>query len=608
MTSSESVHENYTISCRPFAEEPVKSLVATDTRLTNWPVVYILSSPKEVYVGETLDYDKRMRQHLDNIQKRNLRLTHVILHEKFNKSACLDLESTLINLFTGDGQRKVLNANNGIVDADYYLREQYRHIFEDIFESLRNTHGLFSQSKYEIENSDLYKYSPFKQLNEEQEATVTSISEGIIERLRQNRSDLQEIVIEGGAGTGKTILAVYLMKLIADYASGYNISSDEDPLSSDNLEVPIATNRHRLNIGLVIPQASLRDTIKKVFKSVDGLSVDMLLSPFDIPKILIEKKTKFDLLIIDEAHRLNRFAAQANGKLLNDFRDYNRALYPEDDPAGNCHDQLDWARHCSKNLILLLDKGQAVRPADLSEDRWDDAIASAKRNMLHFPLTSQMRMQINEIQRYKRLIRTIFSENPITPELVPNFEGYDFRIFTDFQEMRAALKRREEEFGLSRTIAGYAWPWVSKGSNSMAAPYDIELDGVGMHWNRTTNSWAHSSNAFYEVGSIHTIQGYDLNYAGVIIGPDVEIDSTGKFRVNRDHYYDRRGKANNTLANEITTDQQLGKYVTQIYEVLLTRGILGTYIYAESSGLAERLHQVQRILEQRYAVNNDSIP
>ena len=608
MTSSESVHENYTISCRPFAEEPVKSLVATDTRLTNWPVVYILSSPKEVYVGETLDYDKRMRQHLDNIQKRNLRLTHVILHEKFNKSACLDLESTLINLFTGDGQRKVLNANNGIVDADYYLREQYRHIFEDIFESLRNTHGLFSQSKYEIENSDLYKYSPFKQLNEEQEATVTSISEGIIERLKQNRSDLQEIVIEGGAGTGKTILAVYLMKLIADYASGYNISSDEDPLSSDNLEVPIATNRHRLNIGLVIPQASLRDTIKKVFKSVDGLSVDMLLSPFDIPKILIEKKTKFDLLIIDEAHRLNRFAAQANGKLLNDFRDYNRALYPEDDPAGNCHDQLDWARHCSKNLILLLDKGQAVRPADLSEDRWDDAIASAKRNMLHFPLTSQMRMQINEIQRYKRLIRTIFSENPITPELVPNFEGYDFRIFTDFQEMRVALKRREEEFGLSRTIAGYAWPWVSKGSNSMAAPYDIELDGVGMHWNRTTNSWAHSSNAFYEVGSIHTIQGYDLNYAGVIIGPDVEIDSTGKFRVNRDHYYDRRGKANNTLANEITTDQQLGKYVTQIYEVLLTRGILGTYIYAESSGLAERLHQVQRILEQRYAVNNDSIP
>ena len=238
MTSSESVHDGYTISRRAFKQEAVKDLVTTNDKLTNWPVVYILSSPKEVYVGETLDYDKRMRQHLDNSQKQNLELTHVILHDKFNKSVCLDLESTLINLFTGDGQRKILNANNGIVDADYYLRDHYRRIFEDIFENLRTTYGLFSQSKYEIENSDLYKYSPFKQLNEEQEEIVTSISEGIIERLEANRTDLQEIIIEGGAGTGKTILAVYLMKLLADYGSGYDVSGDDDPLSADNLDTP----------------------------------------------------------------------------------------------------------------------------------------------------------------------------------------------------------------------------------------------------------------------------------------------------------------------------------------------------------------------------------
>lgn len=79
MTSSESPHENYTISYRPFAEEAVKSLVTTDARLTNWPVVYILSSPKEGYVGETLDYDKRMCQHLGNDQKQNLELTHATL-------------------------------------------------------------------------------------------------------------------------------------------------------------------------------------------------------------------------------------------------------------------------------------------------------------------------------------------------------------------------------------------------------------------------------------------------------------------------------------------------------------------------------------------------
>ena len=389
------------------------------------------------------------------------------------------------------------------------------------------------------------------------------------------------------------------MKLIADYGSGYNMTGDDDPLSADSLDTPVAEKKRHLNIGLVIPQSSLRDTIKKVFRSVDGLSVDMLLSPFDIPKIVTERNTKFDLLIVDEAHRLNRFAAQANGNVLNRYRDFNRALYPGDDPEGNRHNQLDWARDCSKNVIFMLDKAQAVRPADIEASAWEDAIEGAKRNHLHFPLTSQMRMKVAEIQRYKQLINAIFGDKPITDADVPNFGDYDFRIFTDFKEMYSALAEREEECGLSRTLAGYAWPWISKNDKTDAAPYDIELDGISMRWNRTQNSWAHSSTAFQEVGSIHTIQGYDLNYAGVIIGPDVELDNSGKYRVNRSSYYDRRGKANNTLLDEITTDDQLAEYVANIYQVLLTRGIRGTYIYAESSGLAERLHQIQAILDQR---------
>ena len=599
MTSSKSVHDNYTITCRPFEEDSVKELVKTDSRLSNWPVVYILSSPKEVYVGETLDYDKRMRQHLDNTQKQGLQVTHVILHEKFNKSVCLDLESTLINLFTGDGQRKVLNANNGIVNADYYLREHYRRLFDDIFDNLRRSHKLFSHSKSDIENSDLYKYSPFKQLNEEQKSTVTSISERIIDRRANDHSDLLEFIIEGGAGTGKTILAVYLMKLIADYGSGYTIDDGPGPLAEDNLDFPSVIDRRHLNIGLVIPQASLRDTIKKVFRSVEGLDASMILSPFDIPKIVLDRSKKFDLLIIDEAHRLNRFAAQANGSLLNQYRQYNKQLYGMDDPEGNHHTQLDWARDCSKNLILLLDKTQAVRPADIDSSDWEEAINRAKSASLHFPLSSQMRMQVSEINRYKKLIDAIFGDRPITDDDVPDFGEYDFRIFTDFGEMRSVLAEREEKCGLSRIIAGYAWPWLSKGDKTDAAPFDIELDGVGMRWNRTTNSWVHSATAFQEVGSIHTIQGYDLNYAGVIIGPDVELDSQGNYRVNRDNYHDRRGKANNTLANEVTSPEQLREYVANIYKVLLTRGIRGTYVYAESSGLAARLHQIQAILDKR---------
>lgn len=591
---------SYEIKRTKFEPNSVSTLVKTDTRLKNWPVVYILTSSKEVYVGETLDYNKRMSQHLKTVEKNKLDVTHVVIHEKFNKSVCLELESILINLFTGDGKKTVLNANHGIVDADYYQRDSYREIFNEIFESLRSSYGLFSQSKPDIENSDLYKYSPFKQLNEEQENVVTSLSERIISSLSDKKSPLQEFIIQGGAGTGKTILAVYLIKLIADYSSERPITTEEDALPLTQ-----AATKRPLRIGIVIPQSSLRQTIKRVFKSVDGLSNKMVLSPFDVPKIVLNENTKYDLLIVDEAHRLNRFSTQANGSVFKMYRDNNRALYGEADKEGDQHNQLDWMRTCSKNLVLLLDPTQAVRPADMSSKVWESVIAESITNKLYFQLHSQMRMKLSEIDKYKALIDTLFGDRPIEESDVPDFSGYDFRIFTNFKEMHEALTRREEEYGLSRMVAGYAWPWISKGDKSDSAPYDFELDGVTMRWNRTVESWVHSPTAFQEVGSIHTIQGYDLNYAGVIIGADVELDESGKYRVNKNNYHDKRGKANNKVANEKTTPERLRRYVANIYKVLLTRGIRGTYIYAEPSGLAERFHQVQQILINREQAAHD---
>lgn len=591
---------SYEIKRTKFEPNSVSTLVKTDTRLKNWPVVYILTSSKEVYVGETLDYNKRMSQHLKTVEKNKLDVTHVVIHEKFNKSVCLELESILINLFTGDGKKTVLNANHGIVDADYYQRDSYREIFNEIFESLRSSYGLFSQSKPDIENSDLYKYSPFKQLNEEQENVVTSLSERIISSLSDKKSPLQEFIIQGGAGTGKTILAVYLIKLIADYSSERPITTEEDALPLTQ-----AATKRPLRIGIVIPQSSLRQTIKRVFKSVDGLSDKMVLSPFDVPKIVLNENAKYDLLIVDEAHRLNRFSTQANGSVFKMYRDNNRALYGESDKEGDQHNQLDWMRTCSKNLVLLLDPTQAVRPADMSSKVWESVIAESITNKLYFQLHSQMRMKLSEIDKYKALIDALFGDRPIEESDVPDFSGYDFRIFTNFKEMHEALTRREEEYGLSRMVAGYAWPWISKGDKSDSAPYDFELDGVSMRWNRTVESWVHSPTAFQEVGSIHTIQGYDLNYAGVIIGADVELDESGKYRVNKNNYHDKRGKANNKVANEKTTPERLRRYVANIYKVLLTRGIRGTYIYAEPSGLAERFHQVQQILINREQAAHD---
>jgi DUF2075 family protein len=158
-----------------------------------------------------------------------------------------------------------------------------------------------------------------------------------------------------------------------------------------------------------------------------------------------------------------------------------------------------------------------------------------------------------------------------------DFGDYDFRIFDDFIEMRDAITSKDDEFGLSRLVAGYAWPWASR--NDKAAT-DIEIEGIKMQWNQTPVDWINSPNSVNEVGSIHTVQGYDLNYAGVIIGPDVGFDeATGQLVFNRDSYFDTKGKENNPRLGITYTDEDLLDFVKNIYRVLLTRGIKGTFVY-----------------------------
>lgn len=151
-----------------FSPSTVAAWATGDERRRNWPVVYVLDGgagreAASVYVGETVNAVSRMRQHLANPAKEGLRTVRVVFDETFNKSVCLDLESHLIRWLAGDGGFAVMNGNEGIIDARYYERDAYRESFRDIFEQLRNE-GLFQRSIPEIENSDLFKLSPFKAL------------------------------------------------------------------------------------------------------------------------------------------------------------------------------------------------------------------------------------------------------------------------------------------------------------------------------------------------------------------------------------------------------------------------------------------------------------
>lgn len=574
----------------PFDKNAVRTWAKDDIRHRNWPTVYLIdagpSSKRgggfdDVYVGETLNAEARMLQHLDSPGKKHLKQVRVVLDDRFNKSVCLDLESHLIRLLAGDGTCRVLNRNDGITDAAYYDRELYRESFREIFEELRSE-GIFTRSIPEIENSDLFKLSPFKALTIDQAAAVEDIVDGLFADLEADIGRL--LVVQGEPGTGKTVVAIYLMKLLADIQA----SKPDDEPNADSVFADFFTEGHRellggFRVGLVVPQQSLRKSIQRVFKRTPGLHPSQVLTPFEVGS----SDEHWDLLIVDEAHRLNQRANQASGVLNRKFIDNNVKLFGADDPTKT---QLDWITARSRHQLLMVDPEQSVRPADLPPELLRALVDDAMADSRHYPLTSQLRVKAGE--DYIGWVRSILRPGP--PELdapplkAPSFEEYDLRLFDDLGEMHDAIRERDAEHGLSRLVAGYAWEWKSRNDPNA---HDIELDGHRLQWNRTATEWIASSTSIDEVGSIHTVQGCDLNYAGVIIGNDLRWDKEAqRLVVDRDSYFDKKGKENNPSLGKTYSDEDLLRYVCNVYAVLMTRGIRGTYVYVCDSALRSRAH------------------
>lgn len=555
----------FSIEFLRFDRDDIGGMDKQNDRFWNWPVTYVLHGEDKVYVGESQNVATRMSHHLANAEKAgSLREIRIVVDETFNKSVCLDLESTLIRWFAGDGRLAVLNRNDGITNADYYRRDDYQQVFKQVFDELRQA-GLFERTIPAIENSDLFKLSPFKALNTDQAAAVESILEGLVEDLAAGHDSLS--IVDGVPGTGKTVVGIYLVKLLRDIAE-YEPNEDIDPDSffAEFFVEDVRELFDGLRIGLVIPQQSLRGSVRRVFSKTPALRETAVLSPFDVG----ESSDQWDVLIVDEAHRLNQLAAQPHGTLTKKFKEITAALFGGPDESKT---QLDWIRAKARHTILLLDTGQSVRPADMNPQDFEPVIDHAKAGNRWYPLHSQMRVEGGS--QYIDFVRSCFSDDP--PETIPDFGTYDFRVFDDLEEMVQAIRDREGEVGLSRLVAGYAWDWRSRRDKTA---FDIEVGDVRLRWNVKQVDWINSRTSRDEVGSIHTVQGYDLNYAGVIIGEDIRRDAqSGRLYVDRNRYRDSAGKRNNPMRGRVTTDADLLRYIRNIYSTLMTRGIKGTYVY-----------------------------
>lgn len=521
----------------------------------SYPIVYILYdlNTSIAYVGESTNALSRMINHLSHPDKRKLKYVYIISSKNFNKSAALDIESNLIKYMVADETFILLNGNAGIADHNYFQKDKYYEVFQNIWDNLK-LQKVVTKNILQIDNSDLFKYSPYKSLTRDQHQAVKQY----LKILFNQESSI--VFVEGSAGTGKTILAVYLIKLLL---TRFDLEDYED-LEGDSLEelelVQKIQEGKDLSIGLVVPMVSLRKTIKEVFKNVKGLKSSMVLGASEV------LKNHYDILIVDEAHRLKRRVGITNYR---SHDNNNRAL-----GLGNEGTELDWILRSSKHQLLFYDQAQSIRPSDVESD----VFLSLKglKDTKQIKLTSQLRAKGGV--DYIKFIDDLLNNNITEKSTKFNDENYDLKIFTHLPKMISELQLKEDKFGLCRMMAGYGWKWVSKNSDEP----DAIIDGIKLTWNRIPHDWINSTTELTEIGCIHTTQGYDLNYAGVILGNEIRYNKTLQdITVHKDSYYDAKGIVG------VKDIEVLKEYIINIYKTLLYRGIKGVYIYICDDDLRE---------------------
>jgi uncharacterized protein len=511
-----------------------------------WPLVYIILNKnlKEAYIGETTNAISRFNNHLTHSEHKKLDEIHLVTSDKFNKSATLDIESNLIKYISADGKFKLQNGNAGVAFHNYYQKDSYWEVFKKLWDLLIKK-KISSKSLGQINNSDLFKFSPYKSLNEDQLKAIYDITRFLI----INKSST--LFIEGSAGTGKTILAIFLFKLLVSNIDDFQLDPfDKENYFRSSLIFKLKNKFTDPKIALVVPMYSLRVTIRRVFKNIKGLNANMVISPSEV------YKNKYDILIVDEAHRLRR---RKNITNYASFDKVNKKLH-----LGKDGNELEWIIKQSKNQILFYDEHQSIKPSDI---RFEDFKKLKKKSKI-LSLQSQLRVKGggNYVKFVENLMDCNFRKN------FQKFKSKDYEIilFNSIDSLLNKISSREKTHELCRLIAGFSWPWDRRKTSKST----IRIENKNLLWNTTPEDWINSANATKEVGCIHTTQGYDLNYAGVIFGNEISYDKkSDQIIIKPENYYDKKGKAG------IKDNEVLKQYIVNIYKTLLLRGIYGTYVY-----------------------------
>lgn len=495
--------------------------------------VYILENGSEAYIGETKNVIRRTKEHLSRSEKNGLKRYHFKrLHIITGRLAEIGFakyqENQIKILMELDGKFNVVNRNDG--EPQYCLR---KNLFEWYFDKLWPKlveKDLVNAKEYKlIINSTSYKYSPYTELTEQQQNSLNNIVNAIDFWENQKVEEPRPILVCGDAGTGKTVLATSLFYYLKKH-----------------------THYKDKKIALVYANPATRTEIGSIFKNTESLNKKDVISPIDVTK------QHYDIIICDEAHKLRQ--GKNLGLYYNHFKEANKRMGMD-----NTHNELDWILKNSDYQVLLYDEKQHTSPCDIPHDYFEKKLLDNNRTVRLIALGDQMRIKAGN--KYVGYIYDVLYQRAPQQQV---FDEYEFKLFTSLPDMISCIDEKEHEAGLSRYCSGYAWPWRAKEDKDLV---DISIDGVEIQWNTQTGGWLSNEEVKKEMGSIYTLPGLDLNYAGVVIGPDLYYDKVdNKIKVDKNHFFDNKVKKG-------ISDTELKTYILNTYAVLFTRGIKGTYAY-----------------------------
>lgn len=534
--------------------------------IKDYPTVYVAEEKNlvnskyefKVYIGEANWIVQRIKQHLSDANDKLQTLDSnadlfIIGHDYFNKSMTLDIENRLINHMVGSEHIKSLNGR-GNQQGQYFTSKFTENIFEKIWNRLHKIDSELIPPLNVIKDSALFKASPFHRLSLEQRQNKNVIVAEVEAAL--SKKDLgQLIIVQGAAGTGKTVL---LSSLFYEFASKGN-GEFNGPLINNIDSYLLVNHDQQLTVYKQIAKKLMLDTRDNELVYKPTVWLNKMSAPENTNKIA-------DVVLVDEAHLLWTQGKQA-------YRGKN---------------QLQDIRKRARVVIAVFDSQQILRSEqNLSTKQIHALMQSSKRVIT---LDHQFRIDAN-----KDTINWIndFVDGKICR--IPKDNKYDLRIFADPKKMFDAIKQKnnKQDSGLSRMLATFDWKYVEKKKPDKEKYWCVKVGDFSIPWNLELEtrenkkrnkglSWAERDYTINEIGSTFTIQGFDLNYAGLIVGPSV------KYRNNK-LIFDPSASANTNA-----TKKRDGKDFSEFHlrnelNVLIKRGVHGLYIYAVDDELRKKL-------------------